>query len=416
VDKRVKWSLREGVRTRQLQVFLVRVISGGRQRFCAGAKLFAVGLVTATLTQSSSFGQDKLSGELIDKPEIVFNWSQDRCDSNDIPDQSIRAIRLAEGRVLAFDTHFVARRFLGPDLNNIKRDCTIIYKGAESADPSDFSDRTWIAAPWTDDGKIIYALSHNEYQGDKHKGHCQFSSYYECWYNTIGLLRSDDEGQSFERVEKKPIAAPAFRQGINQGQPRGFFGPSNIIEKDHFYYTIIKTEGGGVQLPGTCLFRAANPGDISSWTYFDGTDFVASALNPYEDDVSQVRPCKPLALRGSATSLARHQATGLFVAVTEDRKGPTDQIGTVFIATSNDLINWSEPEVLTHFPLAYAKSCSDPYVYPYATIIDPESSSRNFETLSDFPFLYLTRVHMSQCGMTENRDLIRIKLHLFSLR
>ena len=358
------------------------------------------------------YAENKVSGELIGEPETVFDWGKDRCNNYDIPDEFIQAVHLADGSVLAFDTHFDARRFIGRDLNSIKRDCTIVYRSERSEDPSEFADRTWIGGLWTPDGKVIYALTHNEYQGNEHPGHCQFSSYYECWYNTVGLLRSDDAGRSFERVSKKPVAAPDFKQSMYQGEPRGFFGPSNIIRKDGYYYSMIRTTGSPGQPPGTCLFRAANPGEISSWSYFDGAHFVPSARNPYEDS-TQRPPCLPLRnLLGNITTVVRHGPTGLYLGVTEHRMAAGDQVGVYLLSTSSDLLHWNEPQVLARFPLGYAKSCNDPYVFPYGTLIDPESPSMNFEMVSDEPFFYLTRIHMRNCGTTLNRDLIRFKVKL----
>lgn len=358
------------------------------------------------------YAENKATGELMGDPEIVFNWSKDRCDNYDIPDESLQAVHLADGSVLAFDTHFDARRFIGRDLNSIKRDCTVVYRSERNDDPSEFADRTWIGGLWSPDGKVIYALTHNEYQGNEHPGHCQFSSYYECWYNTIGLLRSDDAGQSFERVSKKPVAAPDFKQSVYQGKPRGFFGPSNIVRKNGYYYSMIRTTGSPGQPLGTCLFRAANPGEISSWSYFDGASFVPSARNPYEES-TRGRPCSPLDnLLGNVTTVVRHGPTGLYMGVTEHRMAAGDQAGVYLLSTSSDLISWSEPRVLGRFPISYAKSCNDPYIFPYGTLIDPKSPSINFETVSDEPFFYLTRIHMQNCGTTLNRDLIRFKVKL----
>ena len=70
----------------------------------------------------------ELSVDLTSEPATVFNWESQHCDDNDIPDSPIRAVRLADGRVLALDSHFETRRFLGADLDTIKRDCTIVHR------------------------------------------------------------------------------------------------------------------------------------------------------------------------------------------------------------------------------------------------------------------------------------------------
>lgn len=360
----------------------------------------------------SSFAQQTLLTEVISQPSVVFNWSSQRCDDQDIPDVPLRALRIADSTVLAFASSVESRRFLGVDLNSIKRDCALVYKSRHSADPAEFADNTWIASTWSDDGKTIYALSHNEYHGHVHPGYCALATYFACWYNTIGLLRSDDEGRSFHRVAKKPIAAPAFQQDVEQGSPRGFFEPSNIIKHNGAYYALIRTTGSGPQGRGICLFRSSNLNDISSWTYFDGQEFTPSALDPYTDDVSQVRPCAPIEkLNRSIGSVVFHERTGLFVAVMLGQQ-PKDQDGEILISTSRDLFNWTDPQVLIHLPLAFSVKCEDAYRFTYPSLVDPISPSRNFETVSDYPFLYLTRLRIVNCRQSLNRDLIRIGVHL----
>lgn len=368
-----------------------------------------------TLDASSSFAQPSISIEIVSQPSVVFDWSTQHCDDSDIPDAPIRAVRLSNGTVLAFDSFINNRRFLGRDLDTIHRDCAVIYKSKQDADPAEYADRTWIAAPWTNNGTTIYALAHNEYHGERHPGHCTFPSQMACWYNTILLLKSDDSGRTFIPASQKPVAAPPFKQDVDQGRPRGFFNPSNIVKKDEYYYTLIRVRGRGAQRPGNCLFRARNVGDASSWAYYDGQTFVPSALDPYKDesDLDKVPPCAPLNnLPGAIGSLVIHQRTELFVTTMEIEK-PGEQDGAVVFSTSADLINWTKPQTITRLPMGNSTQCSDTFRFQYPSLLDPKSPSRNFESVSDDPFLYVTRVHIAKCGMTMDRDLVRmqVKVH-----
>ena len=123
--------------------------------------------------------------EVAGEEEVVFDWSKDRCESLDIPDIPARAFRDDQGNVQLIATHYVNRRFVGPDLNTLKRDCQVIMQSASLEDPSLFSYHQWLASPYTDDGKTIYALVHNEYYGSEAYVPCMpaYAGDPSCWYN-----------------------------------------------------------------------------------------------------------------------------------------------------------------------------------------------------------------------------------------
>src|SRR4249920_1563080 len=98
-------------------------------------------------------------------PEVVFDWTTDRCEDLDIPDLPSRVFRDADDQVQLISAHYVNRRFVGSDLNHLRRACDIVMASSMNPDPAAFDDHEWIASTWTPDGKTIYALVHNEYQG-----------------------------------------------------------------------------------------------------------------------------------------------------------------------------------------------------------------------------------------------------------
>src|SRR5262249_35035258 len=116
---------------------------------------------------------------------VVFRSAADGCEKNDIPDAPARAFRDASGRGHLFASHFVNRGLVGPDLEHLRIDCRVVYRGAERDDPAAFDDRSWLGAFHTRDGTTVAALVHNEFQGNRRPALCPSSRYIECWYNSV---------------------------------------------------------------------------------------------------------------------------------------------------------------------------------------------------------------------------------------
>jgi hypothetical protein len=64
--------------------------------------------------------------------------------------------------------------------------------------------------------------------------------------------------------------------------------------------------------------------------------------------------------------------------------------------------------VETEPPWVY--QCGDPNPILYPAVLDPNSSSRNFETTGKQVYLYFTRFNYASCTMTADRDLIRVPI------
>ena len=76
------------------------------------------------------------------------------------------------GAVALFGMHYRNRALRGPDLDQLKLDCTVVLDSGEKADPALYDDRSWITATWTEDGTRVAALVHHEYQANEHPGRC----------------------------------------------------------------------------------------------------------------------------------------------------------------------------------------------------------------------------------------------------
>jgi hypothetical protein len=124
-------------------------------------------LLSCLITAVTAYG-NMPSGEvkIIGLEEIVFDWTTDRCDMLDIPDAPARAFRDVDGKVQLVASHYVSRRMIGDTLNSVKRERPIVMNSDYDLDPSKFNYREWIGSVYTVDGNTIYALVHNEYQGN----------------------------------------------------------------------------------------------------------------------------------------------------------------------------------------------------------------------------------------------------------
>jgi len=97
-----------------------------------------------------------------------------------------------------------------------------------------------ISAPYTIGGTTVYALVHDEYQGNTHPGQCPSGEYFKCWYNAVTLAVSRDGGKTYADPAPRLVASVPYRYGPDQG-PIGIFTPSNIVrnERDGYFYALV---------------------------------------------------------------------------------------------------------------------------------------------------------------------------------
>jgi hypothetical protein len=370
--------------------------------------------VLAALFHGSAAAQKPppIAIQVVSEKEVVFESKRQGCAQFDLPDTPLHAFRRSDGQIVGFATHHVNRRFFISATGEFRRDCEAVFRGDHDPDPAAYNDRIWILAPWTLDGQNIVALGHNEYQGEKHPGRCAYKKYNECWYNSIVLLQSRDGGRSFQKMPGTlPIATATFRYEDHQGQPRGFFGPTNMVEHAGRFHTVIFTTGGEGQKRGNCLFRSSRPADDAAWEYWTSEGFRPSRRDPYKATESSL-PCEPLwGLGGRVWSIARHKASGMYLATVGMQ--PADAAtGMIGISTSEDLIRWSRPIPLFSVPLIWSRNCADKVRYGYPALLDLSSEDRMFSDVGDEPHIYMTELHFEKCGGTFDRNLIRYRLRI----
>jgi hypothetical protein len=346
-------------------------------------------------------------------PEIpVFIWKHDACDKDDIPDAPARAFRDADGQVHLFAAHLTNRALVGSGLGAVRPDCRVVYKGGERDDPAAFDDRAWLVAFHTEDGRTIHALIHNEFQGHRRKDLCPSGVYMQCWNNSVTEAVSTDEGRTFHRVGG-PVATLPWRYRGDLGHHAGFFNPSNMITREGQVYALVFAVGMEDQKGGTCLIRTDDIANPRAWRAWDGSGFTVAFADPYHDDnfTPAKHVCQPVGkgtLEAPVSSVVLHKPSGLYLATMAASRPE----GTgVFIATSPDLIHWSKSALALELPISGKQGCAAA-AYNYPSLLDPDSPGRNFETVGDKAWLYLTRFNVQDCKLVMDRDLVRIPVSI----
>ena len=253
----------------------------GRQRHWRSSQLvvlvvggFALlaALVLASSAHAYTFGPG-ITG--LGAEQTAFDYTSDHCaaDAWDIPDEPARAFKDDRGRVHLHFTAFPVRRNIGSDLNVASsvghHDCTVVIDSAANQDPSKYDQYNWVSAPYTPDGRNVYALVHHEYRawvvsspwttcsppnGDTTK----------CWYNAITLATSTNSGDLFTHTAAPShLVASQPDRWVNGTGPLGIFSPSNIIKKvpdDGYYYDIVRAKESG-KPDISCLMRTKTLND-----------------------------------------------------------------------------------------------------------------------------------------------------------
>jgi hypothetical protein len=357
--------------------------------------------------------------EIIGGEHTVFSWKKDACEPRDIPDAPARAFRDARGTVHVFASHYVNRQMTGPDLASVRRDCAVVMRSAFDPRPSKFEDKEWIAAPYTLDGKTVYALIHNEFQGYVHPGLCASGTYLHCWYNAVTLARSDDFGATFHHARPAPghlVAEVPYRY-TPDASPYGLFQPSNIVAHEGYYYALAYAEPYRRQKGGTCVMRTRHLEDPTSWRAWDGTDYNVAFTDPYKAHVDVgdhlCEPADPNAIDRMSNSLTYNTYFGKFLLLGEsaDYSGKKRRnVSGFYYSVSDDLIHWSRRKLIRETELGSTYRCGDRDPVAYPSLLDPGSKSRNFETTGRRPYLYFTRLHYKGCQQTLDRDLRRVRI------
>jgi hypothetical protein len=362
--------------------------------------------------------------EITGPEEVVWDWSEQQCEPENIPDIAARAFRDGDGQVQMILGHYVNYRMIGPSFDELVTDCSgPILRSDFDPDHTRFDDSEWIGSPYTVDGVTVYAVVHNEYRGDTHEAdrpdQCPSHERLTCLDTSLTMVVSNDGGASYQHIAPPPDHMIATLPYVydDEGVPSGLRQPSNIIEgPDGYYYVFSNVSDYPNEAQWVCAMRTDDLSDPDSWRFWKGSDFSGVFVDPYVEDVDVLTPkCAALAREqlggGVQESIVYDVALGRYVMFGGSELMGAEFTWGVHFATSEDLINWTGRELLIELPGTYsvADSTSDLF-YAYPSVIDPDSESMNFETSDGEAYLYLTRLNEGAYSL--DRDLVRFPIKL----
>ena len=346
-------------------------------------------------------------------PVTVFDWATARCEDWDIPDTPTRAWRGWDGTVHVVAGSERSRASTGSGLGLLARDCKVLYRGAGANDPAAYDDRVWLHATYAAGARVI-ALGHEEYHGHLRRERCPTGVYVQCWRNAIVELESNDDAGGFDREGTRVVAALPYRYSGDAGHRTGYYKPSNILRLGDDLYVFVMAEQYGAQRRGPCLLRRPIGGGAADWRAWDGAGFNVRFIDPYREDMADParHVCAPVGnLQSTISSVVESTATGRYLAVTSaTRTGPEGVARSgIYWMSSADLLDWTEPALLWQVPLLWRRDCAAPAVYAYPSLLDPDSTSPNFETVDESFWLYIVEIPLRKdCAVGAERDLVRL--------
>jgi hypothetical protein len=358
--------------------------------------------------------------EITGAEEVVFDWTTDQCQPEHIPDIAARAFRTPDGQVNLLVSHWSAWRMVGPSLDDLTSDCSATLLDSDfDPEPAAYDDAEWLAAVYTIDGQTYHGIVHNEYRGDTHSaarpGQCPSGERLPCLDVSFTQVVSVDGGRTFQHAAPPPghLVATLPYTYRDDTVPSGIRQPSNIVDgRDGYWYLFGNVSDQPDQEQWVCAMRTDDLADPKAWRYWDGDGFDGVWGDPYRDPtLGDDQKCAPYAFDAIGNSLNEgivfDESIGRFVMVgvgfaPEGR----DPAWGIYAATSADLSTWSTRERLLELPLTptVVDDANDLF-YAYPALIDPDSTSPNFETSDGSAYLYMTRINAG--GNSLDRDLVR---------
>ena len=153
---------------------------------------------------------------------------------------------------------------------------------------------------------------------------------------------------------------------------------------------------------------------------WDGTGFNRRFRDPYLYDYPPAEGvCEPVSREHIGTlseSLTWSTYLKKWVLMGSADNADASSGPGFYYYTSNDLVNWEPARLVMTGELPWTHTCADgPEQIRDPSLLDNDSTSRNFDTIGQRPFLYFTRFNVgfnspTSCYTSLDRDLIRIPL------
>ena len=377
----------------------------------------------APAAQAYTFGEPGVSAT---GPEVrVYDWTTQKCNNDDIPDQATRAFRDLNNQVVLVNSHHTTRRYQGPTLATVTHNCSVMMGSGKNADPSMFDDREWLATTWTSDGGTVYGLIHSEYQGYNHGPGLLHQVGRDVRRQAEVLVQHAHAHEVDEQRRDLPTRDAAEPLRRRAGVPiRARHRADRIFPAEQH-----RARQGRLPLPPLArpgLRRTAGRQLPDAEQQHRRPHVVADVGRKWRRlHAPEPEPLHELSGPAHATRVRAVSRHGDYVGEPHlehvlqevDAGGRWQGLGAApypdsgfYYFTSDDLVNWS-PQVADERQAAVDVSMRDRTEQVRdPSLLDNDSTSRNFDTTGQRPFIYFTRFNLSGCFTSLDRDLIRIPL------
>lgn len=244
------------------------------------------------------------------------------------------------------------------------------------------------------------------------------TTYPYCWTVAMTLAVSHDWGDSWAHALPPPqnmVAAPPYKYTPSGATLNAGWGDSSGIvrsPRDGFFYAIVHNRfEEGLQKNGSCVIRTNDLTSPTSWRGWGGETFdVAFHPSPYttpppdpKDHVCTVLDLPDCVVLGLVWSvyLEKYVAS---MSCGDENGG--DSSPSFYYATSEDMIHWSDVEIMYTPPVPPAV-----HFYSYPTLRDPAAPSRgdrNYGTIGQTATLFY--VSVTHNFYTEGRQLYAVNV------
>jgi hypothetical protein len=366
---------------------------------------FVLACFCCTLPSRAADAKIEVSGPT----QTLFDRKASKCATNIIPDSPARAFRRADGNVELIAPHYYDWMMVGKTLLTAQADCNQIldYDVYHRTVPG----QLWIQATYTEDGQRIEGFASQDLSAPMREEGCNLKAGGpgHCWLNQIISIRSNDMGSHFSIG---PVMASLGHQPPPANTYQfGFFSTTNIVKSGGYYYMLIyMTPEDPKQPSGDCLYRTGTLDKPLSWRGWTGSDFTYDpiALN---GQCTRVTPAE----FGIVRSLEYIPAKAAWIALTTGRHkmpGDSSNLPGIYSMTSADMMHWGDLTRVVQMPVAASDDRKNIYSYP--SLIDPDSKSRNFDTIDhNSAVLFFSVNHLSSNGGgTMNRDLDYVRVNI----
>jgi hypothetical protein len=357
---------------------------------------------------------------------------------------------------------------------------SLVYKADKTdttlgrAAPETFANFEWLNSPYYEyQSGAVYALVHNEFHGRPFAGYCSNNGttgpdiaygIQNCWLSSVTMVSSSGSEMdppipnALGALYLKQAAAPGhlvatiphqYPANSVAGSPatdwgrNGYQAATNIFSPEGaFFYFMVSVAAphdrpaanpiNSPQKDGICVFRTTRQGlaDPTSWRAWGGTapkDYKVQMIDPYQSTDSPANhvcdPVSPGNLNMSPRSLTYNTYLQKYMLV-----GGSN--GNVYYSLSDDLINWSDTQLLAKGTAGGTCPPEDP-LGGYPSILDPNDPAKdstpdnpnilfpqgnpNFDHPSRSPYLYNVRnnLNRSQSGCphaADNVSLVRVPI------